>query len=671
MENNRTNTKHSDHSNDSHAHCCRHHSHSSSDHHSHGNHHHHEIEGRGGIRRFVSEIITGCLLLAFLIAYHFFQVPDWLKCLSYVVSLIPVGTPVIAETIRSWRKGDIFNEFTLMLLASLGAFIIGEYPEGVAVLLFYSIGEKLEDVVSGDVKGQIKRLIGKMPKYANVADGERVIKKKPEDVVVGDIIIVRPGESVPLDGKLAVSGEAAFDTSAMTGESVPRVFANGDAVAAGCIPVDREVRLIVTRIYSDSSLSRIISMIEQSSANRAPSESVLRKITRWYTPLVMAAAILLIAIPFVISLINPSFDFVWQDWFRRSLVFLVCSCPCALVVSIPLTYFASIGIASKHGILFKGHRQLDDIRKAKCFFFDKTGTVTTGMFHISSISPSFGIDSSRVLQMAASVDSQSNHPLARAIVDEAARKSLQLIPVSDVRTVSHGMQAVSDGKAVLVGSESLMRSNGVDIPETPDDACTEIFVAEDGRLLGIIYLADTVKAGAAESIAELRTLGAERIGILSGDRTESVASVAKTAGVDFYRAALLPTQKEKIVEEETRKGTVTVFTGDGINDAPSIAEATVGIAMGTLGSDLAIESADIVIAGDDLRKIPEAVIASRKVKSLLIENVTFAFGVKIAVMILGAFGIATLWAAVFADTGVTLVTVIWTLCRLRIWQLRR
>lgn len=634
--------------------------------------HHHQHDGEQKIvSRFAAEIITGLLFGAALILFHYVHTSAWwIEFTVYLLMLLPVGWPVAVKALQSWRQSDVFNEFTLMLLASVGAFAIGEYPEGVAVLLFYSIGEKLEDVVSGDVRAQIKGLIGKMPRYAWIETDGKLRQTEPAQVTPGQTEVVKPGETVVLDGEL-LSDEADMDVSAMTGESVPRTYRRGEEVPSGAIPVDREIRLRVKRPYSDSAMMRMMRMIEESSANRAPSETVLHRITRWYTPVVMAGAVLLFVIPWLVSLTSSGFDFVWQDWLRRSLVFLVCSCPCALVVSIPLTYFASIGVASRQGILFKGHRQLDDMRRFRVMLLDKTGTVTTGRFRVSGIRRCGAMTEDEVLALAAAVDSQSAHPLAKAVEAECHARGLEVPAVRDVRTVNHGMEAMMSGRKVLVGSALMMQKSGVDSRGVDDVAATAVYVSVDGQLVGVISLEDTVKPGSAEAVAELHALGVQKVGILSGDRSAAVSKTAREVGADFFKAELLPEQKVQVIADYRSEGVFTAFAGDGVNDGPALAEAGVGIAMGTYGSDIAIESADVVIAGDDLRKIPLGIKISRKVRSLLIENVGFAFGVKIVVMALGALGIATLWAAVFADTGVTLITVIWTLCRLRIWKLRK
>lgn len=595
---------------------------------------------------------------------------EWMKLTAFVVAVLPVGIPILVSTFREWMRGDVFNEFTLMVLASAGAYFLGEYPEGVAVLLFYSVGEKLEDVVSDDVKGQIRRLLGKMPKQATVIVNGRRQTVKPEEVKPGMTIAVEPGESVPLDGILLNKENVDFNTAAITGESMPRSFSTGSELNSGIIPVDREVRIRVSHAWNDSSMTRIMKMIEDASSHRAPSETILRKITRWYTPLVFGAAVLLFVIPWIISLINPAYAFDWSMWMRRSLVFLVCSCPCALIVSIPLTYFASIGIASKKGILFKGHDSLDGLRNADTVIFDKTGTVTTGKFHIDSIESYGNYSDEELLAIAATVEQESKHPLDITICEEAKRRHIAPKEASAITTVNHGMTGEIDGKSVLIGSATLMSASGIKFDVKGMEG-TSILIAVEGRAAGRIVMSDTVKPGVADAVRELHERGVRQVGILSGDSEEAVRQAAEAIGADFYHAALMPADKQRIINEDKRAGHDVAFAGDGVNDAPALAAADTGIAMGNLGTDIAIESAQVVIAGDDLRKIPEGIDISRKVKRVIIENVSFAFGVKGLVMLLGAFGIATLWAAVFADTGVTLITILWTLCRLKIWELKK
>lgn len=599
------------------------------------------------------------MLVAGIIVSHYLASPLW--WIYYIVAILPVGLPILKEMFESWRAGSIMNEFTLMVAAAVGAFVIGEYPEGVAVLLFYSFGEKMEDTASDDVKRRIKSLLGRLPETARLKEGNTVREVKPEELIPGSILIVKPGERVPIDSMLIGDREVDFDTSAITGESLPRTYHPGDQLPSGIIPVSQSIEVETTKHFSDSSMTRIMKMIEDAQESKSPTENMLRRITRWYTPLVFVAALLLFFIPWIVSAAQ-GMDFEWMKWLRRSLVFLVCSCPCALVVSIPLSYFASLGNASRRGLLFKGSKYVDAMRDVKTVMFDKTGTLTTGKFHVSAIS---GEDKNLVISVAAALDKDSAHPLAKAIVEHQESENIQQAKATDIVTVSHGMSGKIDGKLALVGSRSLMKKHNIDVPATSSDA-SEICVALDGKYLGSIYLLDTVKPEAKEAIRQLHSLGVTTVKILSGDHAEAVERVMKTTGADSFEASLLPEDKQRIINnwKATGKGK-TAFVGDGINDAPAIAASDVGVAMGTLGTDIAMESSDVVIAGDSLEKLPEAIRLARKVRRVVIENVTFALGVKALVMILGAFGIASLWAAVFADTGVTLITIIWTILRLR------
>lgn len=653
------------HTSNSHSHSHGHdrdHDHDHKHNHNHGHQHvHSHGENHGGkLAVYSREILTGVLLLAGVIASHYYSSHLW--WIYYVIALLPVGLPILKEMLEAWRSGSIMNEFTLMVAATVGAFVIGEYPEGVAVLLFYSFGEKMEDTASDDVKRRIKSLLGRLPETARLKEGDTLRTVKPSDLTPGSILVVNPGERIPVDALLLGNREVDFDTSAITGESVPRSFRPGEELSSGIIPVNQSVEVKTTKPFSNSSMTRIMKMIEEAQESKSPTENMLRRITRWYTPLVFACALLLFFIPWIVDAAR-GVDFEWMKWLRRSLVFLVCSCPCALVVSIPLSYFASLGNASRRGLLFKGSKYVDAMRDVKTVMFDKTGTLTTGKFHVSAIS---GItDNNEIISLAAALDSESSHPLAKAIVEYSLEKNIKPAEAVNVTTVSHGMSASVDGKLCLVGSRSLMKKHNVDVPQSSSDA-SEICVALDGKYMGSIYLLDTVKPEAKDAVSRLHALGVTTVEILSGDHKEAVERVRKEIGADSCYASLLPEEKQNIINARREGGNGKVaFVGDGINDAPAIAASDVGVAMGTLGTDIAMESSDIVIAGDSLEKLPEAISLARKVRRVVIENVSFALGIKALVMILGAFGIASLWAAVFADTGVTLITIIWTLLRLR------
>lgn len=651
---------HNSNHNHDHGHSHDHKGHSHQHNHNHSHEHNHEGGEGSIISTYAREIITGIILVATLIISHY--IPSGLWWIAYLIGILPVGIPIVREMFESWRSGSVMNEFTLMVAAAVGAFVIGEYPEGVAVLLFYSFGEKMEDTASDDVKRRIKALLGRLPETARLKDGNELKMVDPAQLPVGSILVVNPGERVPVDATLMGNQEVDFDTSAITGESVPRAYKPGEELSSGIIPVSRAVEVKTIRKFSDSSMTRIMKMIEDAQESKSPTENMLRRITRWYTPIVFALALLLFFVPWIVSAAQ-GVDFEWMKWLRRSLVFLVCSCPCALVVSIPLSYFASLGNASRRGLLFKGSKYVDAMRDVKTVMFDKTGTLTTGKFHVSAISGNATED--EIISVAAALDKESSHPLAVAINEYAESKRIIPAKSEGVKTISHGMSGMIDGKETLVGSRSLMKSHNIEVPVSTSDA-SEICVALDGKYLGSIWLLDTIKPEAREAIRQLHALGVKTVKILSGDHEEAVKRVMREAGADDYSASLLPEDKQRIINETRAAHTGKVaFVGDGINDAPAIAASDVGVAMGTLGTDIAMESSDVVIAGDSLSKLPEAIRLARKVRQVVIENVSFALGIKALVMILGAFGIASLWAAVFADTGVTLITIVWTLLRLR------
>lgn len=601
------------------------------------------------------EIASLVLLLAAVAAARF--LPSAVVAGAYVIALLPVGIPVVREAFALWRRRAFFNEFTLMLLAAAGAFAIKEYPEGVAILLFYSFGEKLEHTASERSRRRIMDLLERLPSQIRVETRGLV---EPADVLPGEIAVIAPGERVGIDGILLGDSGVEFDTSAFTGESLPVGFGPGDEVPSGAIPLDREVRIRVSRPYAESSMSRILALVESAAEGKSKSETLLRRITRRYTPAVIAAALLLFVVPWIAALVR-GVPFDWNLWLGRSLVLLVCSCPCALVVSIPLCYFAAIGKASARGILFKSGAALDALRSCDTIFLDKTGTLTTGRFRVESLAPAPGRSAAQVLALAAAVDSRSTHPLARAICAEAA--AIPLPEVADVRTVPHGMTATLGGATLLVGSRALLAAGGIAVGEAASTA-TEVCVALGGEFVGSIYLSDTPKEGVRGVIEALGKLGIKTVGILSGDRPEAVAAVAGAVGADSFRAELRPDDKHKIVDEAVRRGRRVIFVGDGINDAPSLAAATVGIAIGSGGTDLAMESADAVLTAPGLAPLESAVRISRRVKAVVALNVSLAVGVKLLVMLLGAAGFASLWAAVFADTGITLLTVALTLLAL-------
>lgn len=632
------------------------HNHNNECKHCHGGHHAHSHDSHGVagfLRNYAAELLTG-LLLAVSAIFH-------LPVYAYIVAVLPVGLPIAKEMITTWREGSVMNEFTLMMAATVGAFIIGEYPEAVAVLLFYSFGEKLEDSASDDVRRRIKSLLGRIPDTATLIENGVKRTVSPGELSVGSHILVQPGERVPIDSRLSGDSPVDFDTAAITGESVPRSFSPGDELPSGIIPVDRPVEAVTMRAFDDSSMNRIMKMIEEAQSGKSHTETMLRRVTRWYTPIVFGLTLGIFFIPWLAAAIIGE-PFVWQTWFRRSLVFLVCSCPCALVVSIPLSYFVSLGTASRLGLLFKGSTYLDAMRRVRNVVFDKTGTLTTGKFHIDSVEAAEGYDKGTVIACAAAVDADSTHPLAKSICEYAVRNNITVPVAADVKAINHGVRGMVGGQEVTVGSHKLMESMNIAAPDS-DKAGSRICVAIDGKYVGSIYLLDTVKSEARDAIEALHKAGI-KVTILSGDRAAAVRRVAAEVGADAWQAELLPEDKQRIINGLRQQG-ITAFVGDGINDAPAIAASDVGVAMGTMGTGMAMDTADVIISGDNLTMMARAVKLSRRVRRTVVENVSFALGVKAAVMILGAFGIATLWAAVFADTGVTLITILWTMLMLR------
>mgnify|MGYP000723181533 CR=1 FL=1 len=576
----------------------------------------------------------------------------------YIVAYLPVGIPVMKEAWESIREKDYFSEFTLMIIATLGAFYIGEYPEGVAVMLFYTVGELFQDKAVDKAKRNIGALLDVRPEKALVLREGNLVIESPKKIKVGEIIEIKAGERVPLDGTMQ-NEVAAFNTAALTGESVPRNIRKGEEVLAGMIVTDKVIRLEVTRPFDKSALARILELVQNASERKAPAELFIRKFARIYTPIVIALAVLIVLCPFVYSLINPPFVFAFNDWLYRALVFLVISCPCALVVSIPLGYFGGIGAASRLGILFKGGNYLDAITKINTVVFDKTGTLTKGVFKVVDITVEFGFTKEQVLEYAAQAESYSNHPIAKSI-QEAFGKTIDQSVLSGYEEISgHGIRVLIGGKRVLAGNSKLMDSEKVSYAAC-QSAGTKVYIAVDGRYAGCIVIADEVKDDSQNAIASLKKIGVEKTVMLTGDDEKIGKAVAEQLGLDEYYAQLLPDQKvEKLeyLDQHKTKGSKLAFIGDGINDAPVLARADVGIAMGGLGSDAAIEAADVVLMTDESSKLVDAIDVAKATKRIVMQNI-IALGIKSVFLILGALGIAGMWEAVFGDVGVTIIAVL-------------
>ena len=577
----------------------------------------------------------------------------------YVLAYLPVGLPVWKEAWGEIRKGDVFNEFTLMSLASVGALGIGEYPEAVAVMLFYSIGEAFQERAVDRAKRNISDLLDVRPETVDVLREGEWRSVHPQEVMVGEVIEVKTGGRVPLDGSL-MEGKASFDTAALTGESVPRTVRQGEEVLAGMIVTDRVIRMQVTRPYAESALSRILEMVEHASERKAPAELFIRKFARVYTPAVFGLAVLIVVVPWVWSLTHAGFVFEVSEWLYRALVFLVISCPCALVVSIPLGYFSGIGAASRLGVLFKGGNYLHAITKIDTVVFDKTGTLTKGVFEVQAVETAGEMTAGEVVAWVAAAEQHSTHPIAWAVARYAERQGIRVAEVADVEEVAGcGLRAKVGGKEVLAGNTRLLENYGVAYPaELRAVEGTMVACAVEGQYAGYLLLADCLKDDAVRAVADLKAAGIREVEILSGDKQAIVSAFAARVGVAAAYGDLLPEGKVAHIEALREAGRRVAFVGDGMNDAPVLALSDVGIAMGGLGSDAAIETADVVIQTDQPSRVATAVRAGRVTLRVVWQNIVLAFGVKFAVLLLGAWGMATMWEAVFADVGVALLAVL-------------
>lgn len=600
----------------------------------------------------ISGIIMNALELPFFREGYF-------SLIWYIVAYLPVGLPVMKEAWESIKDKDYFSEFTLMFVATLGAFYIGEYPEGVAVMLFYSVGELFQEKAVDKAKRNIGALLDVRPEEAAVVRDERVVIENPQNVKVGETIEIKTGGRVPLDGMM-LNEVAAFNTAALTGESVPRSIRMGEEVLAGMIVTDKVIRIKVIRPFDKSALARILELVQNASERKAPAELFIRKFARVYTPIVIGLAVLIVLLPFIYSLITPQFLFTFNDWLYRALVFLVISCPCALVVSIPLGYFGGIGAASRLGILFKGGNYLDAVTKINTVVFDKTGTLTKGTFEVQSCNCESGVSEEELIRMIASVESSSTHPIAKAVVNYAGQRDIELSSVTDSKEYAGlGLEAAVNGIQVLAGNGRLLSKFQIEYPpELLSITDTIVVCAIGNKYAGYLLLSDSLKEDARIAIQNLKALGIQNIQILSGDKQSIVSNFAEKLGISEAYGDLLPDGKVKHLEElRQHTENQVAFVGDGMNDAPVLALSNVGIAMGGLGSDAAIETADVVIQTDQPSKVAEAIKVGKLTRRIVWQNISLAFGVKLLVLILGAGGLATLWEAVFADVGVALIAI--------------
>lgn len=582
------------------------------------------------------------------------DLPHWGELALFGISYWLVGGPVVMIALRNIRRGQIFDENFLMMIATVGAFAIGEYPEGVTVMLFYMVGEMFQERAVDRSRRSIKSLMDIRPDYANLKQEDQIKQVSPEMVNVGDLVVVKPGEKVPLDGKI-IGGQSMMDTSALTGESVPRKVEVGDLILGGMINKDGLLTIEVTKRFGESTVSKILDLVENASGKKAPTEKFITKFARYYTPFVVYSALAMAVLP-------PLFmqGAVFSDWLYRALIFLVVSCPCALVVSIPLGFFGGIGRASREGILVKGGNYLEALNQVKTIVFDKTGTLTKGVFRVNKVNAVNGFTEDEILKFAALAESNSNHPIAKSIL-EAYQGDVDQDQIELYQEISgHGVRIKFAGQNILAGNHKLLEDAGIGFAPV-DEEGTIVYIGVDDKYAGHIIISDEMKPDAAKAIQELKTLGVEQLVMLTGDREKVAKKVSEQLGLSGYYAELLPDQKvekvEGLLDQVSQPGKV-VFVGDGINDAPVLARSDIGVAMGGLGSDAAIEAADVVLMTDEPSKLITAIKVAKETRNVIWQNIVMALGIKGIVLLFGALGMATMWAAVFADVGVALLAVL-------------
>ncbi len=570
----------------------------------------------------------------------------------FLLPYILVGFDVWRKALSGLFHGQLLDENFLMCIATVGAFVLGEYPEAVFVMLFYQVGELFQSIAVGKSRRSIAALMEIRPDEARVErEGGEVITE-PDEVSVGEILVIRPGEKIALDG-VVIEGSSQLNTLSLTGESLPREVGVGDEVLSGCVNISGLLRLRVTKPFGQSTVSQILELVENSTLVKSKAENAVTKFAHWYTPAVVAVALLLAVVPSVLT-------GEWQRWLQTALIFLVVSCPCALVISVPLSYFGGLGCASKHGILVKGANRLEMLANTDTVVFDKTGTLTEGRFSVTSILPAEGVSKAELLRLCASAEANSNHPIAESLRSACKAEAVAILTPSAVEELAgRGVSAKLSGKTVLVGNALLMEEKGIRSLVAPSETGTVVYVAADGVFLGSLVISDSVKAGAREAVNALRSVGVSQTVMLTGDREAAAKSVADRLSLDRFHAALLPADKVACVEEllAKEKGTL-VFVGDGVNDAPVLARADVGIAMGALGSDAAIEAADVVLMDDDPQKIATAIRISRFTRRIVLQNIIFALGIKVLFLLLSLFDLTNMWAATFADVGVAVIAIL-------------
>jgi len=632
--------------------CCATHHH----HHSDDGHDHDHSDMKGSWPTMFLPALISFVLLLIAIGLDYYVAQDWfsgyIRIIWYTIAYLPVGLPVLKEAWESIKKGQVFSEFLLMGIATIGAFAIGEYPEGVAVMLFYAVGELFQTLAVSRAKANIKTLLDQRPDEVTVIENSETKNIKATTAEIGAVLQLRPGEKLALDGEL-VSETASFNTAALTGESVPAVKQKGEVVLAGMINLDSVAQVKVTTAFTDSKLSRILELVQNATTQKAPTELFIRKFAKIYTPIVLFLAIGICLLPILFVE-----HYIFRDWLYRALVFLVISCPCALVISIPLGYFGGIGAASKNGILFKGSHFLDRMATIQNVVMDKTGTLTEGVFKVQDVQIDAGFDKAEILKMVNALEALSTHPVATAIHNFVGKADVS-VKLTDTQEISgHGLKATVNGKQLLVGNFKLLDKFGINYEVDPSSLIyTVIAIAYNNQFVGYFTIADSIKTDAQIAIDQLKSLGI-KITMLSGDKANVVQAVASRLGIAEAYGDLLPEDKVNIVKKIKAKNQTVCFVGDGVNDAPVVALSDVGVAMGGLGSDATIETADVVIQDDKPSKIPIAINIGKQTKKIVWQNITMAFVVKAVVLILGAGGLATMWEAVFADVGVALLAIL-------------
>jgi len=621
--------------------------------HSHSHSHSHDNEGNWKV--YFPAIISFVLLISG-IALDYFDIvffQGWVRVVWYAVAYIPVGFPVLKEAFEALKKGEVFTEFFLMGIATIGAFAIGEYPEGVAVMLFYAVGELFQSAAVRRAKDNIKALLDVRPKIANVLRNKSFLEVNPNDVKVDETIQIKVGEKVPLDGTL-LSAQASLNTAALTGESKPQSILKGENVLAGSINLDGVIEVKTTKLFKDSSVSRILELVQNATSKKAKTELLIRRLAKVYTPIVVYLAIAVCFVPYFFV-----DDYVFRDWLYRALIFLVISCPCALVISIPLGYFGGLGTASKNGILFKGATYMDKLKEVNTMVMDKTGTVTKGVFKIRDIEVFGNYSKEEFMTYLLSIESKSTHPIAKAIMEYPVTGSIP--EATEIKEIAgKGLQGIVNGSKVVAGNKKLMTQFNISTPKEIDGIVESIvLIGIDDQFAGYVTIADEMKEDAKETIAAFRQEGIDLIMMLSGDKDSITQQVAKELGISNAKGGLLPEDKLNEVELLKQDTSKTIaFMGDGINDAPVLAASDVGIAMGAMGSDVAIETADVIIQTDQPSKVVTGIKIAKSTQRIIWQNIFLAFGIKIIVLILGAGGLATMWEAVFADVGVALLAIL-------------